>query len=997
MFNNLIRKHYDDNIQLNLGAGGKILATDDVGGFQHELVKIEFGEDGIATKVSDDNPLPVTDAIAEAALISIAAEDFATNAAQTDGTQKTQVVGPDGSAATVTNNKLDVNAIFSGDIEIGAVELKNGTDDTRATVTPDHALKVDGSAVTQPISGMVTAVVAGTVAVSNFPATQPISAAALPLPSGAATEATLAAAEGILSTLLTIVDFDTKTGSLTETAPATDTASSGLNGRLQRIAQRLTSLIALLPTGLGAGGGLKIDGSGTALPITGTVAVTGAGDASASNQTLQITQETAINTVLGLVADAIVAAGATGTVSAKLRRVTQGLEDLKTLIVLAAGTNIIGKVGIDQTTPGTTNGIVVNNGAAAAAVNIQDGGNSITVDAVSLPLPTNAAKETGGNLEAAAASLAAIDLGIPASLGQKLMAASMPVVIASDQGPIPVTATFSPSGTQDVNVTKINGTTVGLANGLPTLNAELTDFTGTFTNGTQTTSVVASGLDGYGNVLISINGTYAAATAVFEGSDDSGTTWYPIQAARDNINVIENGYTSLTNTNQTWQINNPGFDSIRVRSTAVGSGTVNVRLSASAAPGAAGSTVAIATPDNTQLYSNTLNSTGAISGLDTTGYSSIVFQLSGTWAGNIMVEGSGDNSTFLPLLVLNTNEIAMQDVISNNGNFIIKSTTKYIRVNVIQITGTVSVLILGRTVPGINAADSLAYAMDINNNMPLYVSEVNSKKDVSKALIPSDAPNVITGTSNVANGIIFGPIDTSGYQSVIVHATVVGSGITIQTSNDGVNWAGLSGYSPLINASTSTISAIGVYSYPASGKFVRGLQSGSILQTVVVYLRQQPFSPILAGGLGVNLQTIANNTPVTAGVNGLLAVGGNIANGVAPTANPNLIAGIDTSGLTRRILTDLTGRVIGAATDQTGTARPVGVLSPSNNQYNIAAQAVVEVSSYEGQSMIEILAQILLELKISNQYLSELPSVLQTNNASFNEPSVYRNDPLAFN
>lgn len=40
-------------------------------------------------------------------------------------------------------------------------------------------------------------------------------------------------------------------GSLTETAPATDTASSGLNGRLQRIAQRITSLIALIPASLG--------------------------------------------------------------------------------------------------------------------------------------------------------------------------------------------------------------------------------------------------------------------------------------------------------------------------------------------------------------------------------------------------------------------------------------------------------------------------------------------------------------------------------------------------------------------------------------------------------------------------------------------------------------------------------------------------------------------------------------------------------------------------
>jgi hypothetical protein len=40
-------------------------------------------------------------------------------------------------------------------------------------------------------------------------------------------------------------------GALTETAPTTDTASSGLNGRLQRIAQRLTSLIGLLPASLG--------------------------------------------------------------------------------------------------------------------------------------------------------------------------------------------------------------------------------------------------------------------------------------------------------------------------------------------------------------------------------------------------------------------------------------------------------------------------------------------------------------------------------------------------------------------------------------------------------------------------------------------------------------------------------------------------------------------------------------------------------------------------
>lgn len=63
--------------------------------------------------------------------------------------------------------------------------------------------KVDGSGVTQPVSGTVAVSgsvevvndvgnplpVSGTVAVSNLPATQPISAAALPLPAGAATSA----------------------------------------------------------------------------------------------------------------------------------------------------------------------------------------------------------------------------------------------------------------------------------------------------------------------------------------------------------------------------------------------------------------------------------------------------------------------------------------------------------------------------------------------------------------------------------------------------------------------------------------------------------------------------------------------------------------------------------------------------------------------------------------------------------------------------------------
>lgn len=56
---------------------------------------------------------------------------------------------------------------------------------------------------------------------------------------------------------VTVATDDALVGIKTETAPASDTASSGLNGRLQRIAQRLTSLIALFPTALTPAGAFK--------------------------------------------------------------------------------------------------------------------------------------------------------------------------------------------------------------------------------------------------------------------------------------------------------------------------------------------------------------------------------------------------------------------------------------------------------------------------------------------------------------------------------------------------------------------------------------------------------------------------------------------------------------------------------------------------------------------------------------------------------------------
>lgn len=180
---------------------------------------------------------------------------------------------------------------------------------------------------------------------------------------------------------------------------------------------------------------------------------------------------------------------------------------------------------------------------------------------------------------------------------QTQVQASVAVVIIGGSILTSTTANQSVSGTVGASIIGSVGVNQGAAASLlagwPIINGEAGDVTGTFTNATQTTSITANNLDGYGNSLISINGTYGTATAVFEGSDDGGTTWYTVSAARDDSNVIETGYTSLTNILRSWQINNSGFDSIRVRSTAVASGTANIRISSSAAPNSSGATVAI--------------------------------------------------------------------------------------------------------------------------------------------------------------------------------------------------------------------------------------------------------------------------------------------------------------------------------------------------------------------------------------------------------------------
>lgn len=163
------------------------------------------------------------------------------------------------------NNLIQVNVAGIAYFRVIGSTVSSGT----ATVNLRSNHASSGVVVTNPlVSGsniigrvgidQTTDGTTNKVFVGNFPATQPVSGTV--------------AVSNTFALDTTLTTTNTEIGALTETAPATDTASSGLNGRLQRVAQRLTSLIALLPTSIGQknnAGSLSVAlASDTTIPAT---------------------------------------------------------------------------------------------------------------------------------------------------------------------------------------------------------------------------------------------------------------------------------------------------------------------------------------------------------------------------------------------------------------------------------------------------------------------------------------------------------------------------------------------------------------------------------------------------------------------------------------------------------------------------------------------------------------------------------------------------------
>lgn len=266
--------------------------------------------------VSPTNPLPTT--VASLPLPSGAA----TSANQTNGNQLTQITDGSGASVTVHNISSTMNGGDKALVTMAAIHGKNGGSylDLLCDATGILSTNVQNFPATQAVTGTVAATqsgtwgvglnagtnlvgkvgidqttngttnavyvnnfpatqpVSGSVSVSNFPATQavtgtfwqatqPVSAASLPLPSGAATETTLADVKTSVELI------DNPVGSLTGGTAGTSSFAAG--GVYNSAAPTLTN---------GQQAALQLDASGnlkTTATFTGSIGAVNQGTAAA--------------------------------------------------------------------------------------------------------------------------------------------------------------------------------------------------------------------------------------------------------------------------------------------------------------------------------------------------------------------------------------------------------------------------------------------------------------------------------------------------------------------------------------------------------------------------------------------------------------------------------------------------------------------------------------------------------------------------------------------
>jgi hypothetical protein len=437
--------------------------------------------------------------------------------------------------------------------------------------------------------------------------------------------------------------------------------------------------------------------------------------------------------------------------------------------------------------------------------------------------------------------------------------------------------------------------------------------------------------------------------------------------------------------------------------------------------------------DCTILYSGSV-SAGAGSTIDTTSYSSTVVKLIGAGLIEATIEGSHDNATWNTIVLNPVGEIGSPvDSMTMPASYQFVNSYQYVRYNAAYVSGTFTITIIGRSGPGPSAADGVAAAL--NSDTPLNV-ETGLKKDMSGALVLSDVLYSILVPRGAKTTFT---VDCLGYGSWTLSAVPSSLDIAgLQVSNDGVNWASIAqyyidaGFDAKYQPSTVVGASAGFFNIRYGSVFFRYLRfnlanniNTAINQPPTLLLKTINASPVNMSDILINgVRPSSAAALVTA--TSVQAIGGIAPSGSSSTmAYPVMVGGMidglsatsnSTFGAARYFSLDGYGRTnLGvnspyfpgtnnatvqptAVSPSSTTSNPLNVLGsiPATVQGS-AALNVQETSQFEGQSIAELLSQILVEFKILNQQMYEFPSLATNGQQSQDPPESFRQEQSIFN
>lgn len=195
-----------DNIIVTQASTGPSVAADDVSGVLYQRIKVAHGVDGSATDATSTTPFPVylatvanTQPVSGTVTANAGSGTFAISAAS--------LPLPSGAATSAKQPALGTAGSASTDVL------------TVQGVASMTALKVDGSGVTQPVSGTVSAAQSGTWNVATVTNLSQFGGAAINLGAGAVSTGTLRTTQASDSPLVTA------TGAVADTAWASGSGS----------------------------------------------------------------------------------------------------------------------------------------------------------------------------------------------------------------------------------------------------------------------------------------------------------------------------------------------------------------------------------------------------------------------------------------------------------------------------------------------------------------------------------------------------------------------------------------------------------------------------------------------------------------------------------------------------------------------------------------------------------------------------------------------------